>query len=624
MITEYKPRLTKPEAGNPYYNTISNGGYSSAIQGKPTDPGCTVLSNCFTGDTKIITRDGIVSLKSIAGVNVEVLCYDGIYRPAKCMYFGKQHIVNIKFGNGYSYNTTWNHRWLTYVNAQYNGKQYTKQKFVETKDLTKSHYIPYAKCIIPEDTPLEAIQHGFIYGDGTTYNKRFTEALLCGEKREYMKGFFSDCEHHQRDKRGIEYYYPYPGHYKQIPDVSSSKLEYLRGFIIGLIAADGCVDKYGCISISTTKEQDVFKLYEICSVIGLVCKITTETRDTNYKKNSVLYRILIKKSSISSDMLLNPRHRSRFEYVDSKIQCTHVREITDLLCDADVFCITEPMTHTFTLEGGLVTGNCVGYAFGRFNEISDNTKMSYLQPVNAERFYDVALAQGLKVEQTPMVGSCMVWQKGPTRNPDGRDGAGHVAIVEQVINDTEVITSESGYNCSTPFWTQTRKYGNGNWGQGSEYKFLGFIRNPDVKDSTQTGTTTVVVDPYLVRLDQGTSIFDINGCVVTKKSSISVSTKYTIVEETIIDNTKYGKLKSGAGWVILATVEKPVSATVMRYGDSGVDVLKLQKKLIELGYLYDGGATTKFDRFTLCAVTGYQLEAGLEVDGICGPATQKS
>jgi N-acetylmuramoyl-L-alanine amidase len=62
----------------------------------------------------------------------------------------------------------------------------------------------------------------------------------------------------------------------------------------------------------------------------------------------------------------------------------------------------------------------------------------------------------------------------------------------------------------------------------------------------------------------------------------------------------------------------------MRLGDTGVDVLKLQKRLIELGYLYKDGVTSKFDRLTLCGVTGYQLEAGLEVDGVCGPATQKS
>ena len=76
--------------------------------------------------------------------------------------------------------------------------------------------------------------------------------------------------------------------------------------------------------------------------------------------------------------------------------------------------------------------------------------------------------------------------------------------------------------------------------------------------------------------------------------------------------------------MLLQPKVKPVEAAVMRKGETGVDVLKLQKRLIELGYLYSGGATSTFDTLTLCGVTGYQLEAGLQVDGICGPATQKS
>lgn len=122
-----------------------------------------------------------------------------------------------------------------------------------------------------------------------------------------------------------------------------------------------------------------------------------------------------------------------------------------------------------------VCSNCVGYVFGRFNEIAQNTKMSYLRPVNAELFmqYKGSLETGM----IPRVGACMVWQKGATLS--GSDGAGHVAIVEKVISDTEVVTSESGWKAKNPFWTQTRKKGkDGNWGQASSYKFLGFIYNP--------------------------------------------------------------------------------------------------------------------------------------------------
>lgn len=131
-----------------------------------------------------------------------------------------------------------------------------------------------------------------------------------------------------------------------------------------------------------------------------------------------------------------------------------------------------------------VLSNCVGYAYGRFNEIAGEGACKYLSPTNAENF--IQYAGGLEVGQTPRLGACMVWQKGATLK--GSDGAGHVAIVEQIISPTEIVTSESGWKAKKPFWTQNRKKGNGNWGQGSAYKFLGFIYNPAVNVvSTEKG-----------------------------------------------------------------------------------------------------------------------------------------
>ena len=130
-----------------------------------------------------------------------------------------------------------------------------------------------------------------------------------------------------------------------------------------------------------------------------------------------------------------------------------------------------------------VLANCVGYAYGRFNEIGGYGCCKYLAPVNAENF--MQYKGPCKTGQTPRLGACMVWQKGSTLS--GSDGAGHVAIVEKVISATEVITSESGWGASKPFWTQTRKKGsNGNWGAGSGYKFLGFIYNPAVPEEETT------------------------------------------------------------------------------------------------------------------------------------------
>ena len=120
-----------------------------------------------------------------------------------------------------------------------------------------------------------------------------------------------------------------------------------------------------------------------------------------------------------------------------------------------------------------VLANCVGYAYGRFNEIGGYGYCKYLAPVNAENFMDYK--GSCKTGMTPKVGACMVWEgKG--------DLAGHVAIVEKVYDNNHVYTSESGYGSKNPFWNSHRYNNNGRWGCNSNYSFKGFIYNPAVKD----------------------------------------------------------------------------------------------------------------------------------------------
>ena len=134
-----------------------------------------------------------------------------------------------------------------------------------------------------------------------------------------------------------------------------------------------------------------------------------------------------------------------------------------------------------------VLSNCVGYAYGRFNEIGGYGYCKYLSPVNAERFPQYNNT-GIPMGQTPKLGACMVWRGGPTLNSG--DGVGHVAIVEKIYSPTKVMTSESGWGSKNPFWNATREKGNGNWGAGAGYKFLGFIYNPAVTDTGDVNTDT--------------------------------------------------------------------------------------------------------------------------------------
>ena len=124
----------------------------------------------------------------------------------------------------------------------------------------------------------------------------------------------------------------------------------------------------------------------------------------------------------------------------------------------------------------------MGYANGRYAEIQGLNKIQYQLVCNAEQFVIKAQSYGLTIGMTPKLGSIIVWSQGTTST--GSDGAGHVAIVEQINADGSIVTSESGYNAKKAFWTQNRNNSDGRWGQGSRYNFIGFIYNPAVPDVT--------------------------------------------------------------------------------------------------------------------------------------------
>lgn len=116
--------------------------------------------------------------------------------------------------------------------------------------------------------------------------------------------------------------------------------------------------------------------------------------------------------------------------------------------------------------------NCVFYAIGRYAELWG----VWLRSTNAANFVKVAQEMGLPVSKSPVEGSIAVWS-------GGSKGAGHVACVE-IVNASDIVTSESGWSATKPFWTQTRRK-SANWGQSTLYHFLGFIHPPSAKPTVK-------------------------------------------------------------------------------------------------------------------------------------------
>ena len=120
------------------------------------------------------------------------------------------------------------------------------------------------------------------------------------------------------------------------------------------------------------------------------------------------------------------------------------------------------------IKNGSCLPNCVGYAWGRFYEITG--QRPNLSKGNAENWY--GYNDGYKRGQEPKLGAVICWRKGQVGNQN--DGAGHVAIVEKIENDGTITVSQSSYG-GTRFSTKVYKKP---YEIGGTYHFQGFIYSP--------------------------------------------------------------------------------------------------------------------------------------------------
>ena len=213
--------------------------------------------------------------------------------------------------------------------------------------------------------------------------------------------------------------------------------------------------------------------------------------------------------------------------------------------------------------------NCVGYASGRFNEIINEARETtgctykYLN-CNAEWFIERAQQAGLQIGSTPRVGAIMCWQKGTVDG--GGDGAGHVAIVEKVYNNSSVYTSESGYG-STAFWNQNRSNSNGKWGCGNRYSFRGFIYLPsDVQAVVDGGSqpTPAPTPGPSSKFNIGDKVI-INGPLYVSSNAItasgSVSNKTTTITRKVVGAVHPYNTTGDLGWMDESSITKYVEPT---------------------------------------------------------------
>lgn len=173
------------------------------------------------------------------------------------------------------------------------------------------------------------------------------------------------------------------------------------------------------------------------------------------------------------------RYTQRYDF-------TEVVSVKNLNIVEPVYCASQPETTTITLGGGELTGQCVGYAWGRFMEILGSTPT--LSTGNAGTWYNYN--DGYQRGQTPQLGAVICWAK--------PGEAGHVAIVEKINSDGSIMVSQSGFRKATYDPTNKIHFGTDTLHPPSYYPynsaayiFQGFIYNPACEGLTDALTTFI-------------------------------------------------------------------------------------------------------------------------------------
>lgn len=117
-------------------------------------------------------------------------------------------------------------------------------------------------------------------------------------------------------------------------------------------------------------------------------------------------------------------------------------------------------------DTGSVLPNCTGYAWGRFLEENEITDCN-LSRGNAEIWFNNT-SDGYERGQTAKLGAIICWES--------TQSGGHVAVVEEIKSNGDIVTSNSAYG-GTRFFKETLSPPN--FVRGSAYTFQGFIYSPN-------------------------------------------------------------------------------------------------------------------------------------------------
>lgn len=281
--------------------------------------------DCLTGDTMLVTIDGPIPIRELAGREVELLStttdprcgvVESQWVKAPVEAFGFDHTFAVALrrrGGRITVRTTARHRWPVMDKAG-------TVRFVTTTEIADGQLrqgdrvpaltYPASEVVLHPD----AVASGIVWGDGSVYNRhggRTPQAKieLCGPKVELRPWVEPHARYWRATAHG-EAAWGLPARFKELPHVDSA-VEILAGFFAGWFATDGHVNPDSVPTLSSSNPVAVSWLRRVAPRLGLTITSVSiqaagrsgfgSTRDNH----QVAFR------AVPDHLLLRDQHRTR-------------------------------------------------------------------------------------------------------------------------------------------------------------------------------------------------------------------------------------------------------------------------------------------------------------------------
>lgn len=317
------------------------------VQAAMGSPKAVTPYNCLSGDTEVLTLNGYARLDQHVGKTLFVMSpVSGHPEEAVVKSYGEQQLYEVTIGNSslgqrragtFSVMATKNHRWVLQDGVVCDALQVGDLLKAGSSDVKAS---------------ASGFMHGLVFGDGTKQREGKFAIRLCGKKARHLP-LIMEAHPEARvtypqslcgdpfvtidaDDRELV------GDLKALP-ADTLGPQYLRGFVEGLLAADGCFSTRGNDPFQFHGTEETVRWMRDYMVLADYAPCgrayACDSSPTNYGPRSVsLWKQVFRRTSDHKGF--------------------RVLSIEPVGAPQLVYCVEEPLYRQLILRNGLRTGNC--------------------------------------------------------------------------------------------------------------------------------------------------------------------------------------------------------------------------------------------------------------------------